>query len=78
MIVKNVFIIKKRGPVVSVIIDPNNPPVTGRDSLRRTSDGVTWSIRGVEWPIINKMVGVLLPPDADVKAGDEVEVVSPK
>ena len=75
MIVADVFHIKNRGPVVTVTIDHDAPPKAGRDALRRTSDGVTWRITGVEWPVIHKMIGILLPRDADVKAGDVVEIV---
>ena len=82
MIIEDVFIIKKRGPVACVKLDAVLGPQPG-DTLRRT-DGTTWRISGVEWwamprsptrPGRGDSVGLLLPKDADVKAGDVVEVV---
>lgn len=82
MIVKDVFIIKKRGPVACVTVVVETPHAGA--SLRRTSDGTMWPIRGIERfcmylgrPMLGagEKVGILLPDGTDVKAGDEVEVV---
>lgn len=82
MIVADVFIIKNRGPVVTMAIEAEVP--ASGIVLRRTSDGKVWPIRGVERFCIylerptlgvGERVGILLPDDADVVPGDVVEIV---
>jgi hypothetical protein len=82
MIVSGVWHIKQRGPVATMTVDVDVDPAGA--SLRRSSDGASWPIRGVERfckfldrPKLGEAekVGILLPWGADVKAGDVVEVV---
>ncbi len=83
MIVADVYIIKNRGPVATLAID-TEVSASGI-GLRRTSDGKTWPIRGVERfcmylnrPAlgVGEQVGLLLPRDADVRPGDVVDIVA--
>ncbi len=82
MIVADIFHIKQRGPVATMAIE-TAVPASGI-MLRRSSDGASWPIRGVERfcvyigrPTLDvgEKVGILLPEDADVVPGDVVEIV---
>ncbi len=82
MKVIDVFNIKGRGPVASVVCEIDALPFPGYQ-LRRHADGSYWNIRGVERHAINKQswvgspIGLLLSPETTVVKGDEVSVIAP-
>lgn len=83
MRVVDVFVIRGRGPVASVVCDTDVLPFPGYQ-LRRASDGSYWNIRGVERHAINVQswvgspIGLLLSPETTIEKGDEVSVIAPR
>jgi hypothetical protein len=77
----DVLHIKGRGLVVTLTYDADKLPVSGKDSLRRVSDGRTWLITGVErWAVTRSSwrdcpIGLALKGEGEPSAGDEVEIV---
>lgn len=70
-----------RGHIAETVADRDGikPPLR----LRRASDGAEWDVANIKRNCLSRdlwageRVGFFLPADADVKEGDEIEIVGP-